>query len=422
MGEPVIFHIDANSAFLSWSAVYRMTHLGEKEDLREIPSVVAGDKASRHSIILAKSIPAKKYGIHTGQPLFEALEKCPSLKIVHPDYGLYVECSRHMVALLRQIAPAVEQYSIDEVWADMTGTQGLYGEPYQAAHMIRQRIHSELGFTVNVGVSTNKLLAKMAGDLEKPDKVHTLYPEEIPQKLWPLPVRELFLVGGATEHKLKRMGILTIGDLARTEVRELQRRLGKQGEIIWHFANGRNAEPVRSEVADNKGYGNSATLPRDVTDLETARQVLLSLCETVGMRLRRDGKHGRCLLLTVRTSDFQYFSHQSKLDYPTDVTQELYREACRTFVEFWDGRTHLRQIGVQVTDLCHQPYCQFDLFSAQTPEQRLRKTKLDAAVDTLRERFGESSVQRACFLNGKVEHMMGGLSKERRTGITKEIP
>ncbi len=421
MAKQIVFHIDANSAFLSWTAAHRVMVLGEKEDLREIPSVIAGDKESRHSIILAKSTPAKKFGIQTGEPLFQALEKCPHLKIAEPDYALYVECSRHMVSLLREISPAVEQYSIDEVWADMTGTESLYGPPVQAAHMIRERVYRELGFTVNIGVSTNKLLAKMAGDFEKPNRVHTLFPEEIPDKLWPLPVRELFLVGSATEQKLRRMGIATIGDLAHTNVRELQKRLGKHGQTIWHFANGRNAEVVQAQPADNKGYGNSITLPRDVTGLDTARQVLLSLCETVGMRLRQDKKSGSCITISARTSDFEYLTHQHRLETATDVTGELYNAACQIFEELWDRRTPLRQMGVQVTKLSQGGYCQFDLFSKTDPEKTEKLAKLDTTVDILRQRFGEDSVRRARFLNGKVEHMAGGLSKERRTGVTKEI-
>ncbi len=421
MARPIVFHIDANSAFLSWTAAHRVMVLGETEDLREVPSVIAGDKESRHSIILAKSIPAKKFGIQTGEPLFHALEKCPSLRIAEPDYALYVECSRHMVAMLRELSPAVEQFSIDEVWADMTGTEGLYGPPVQAAHMIRQRIYRELGFTVNIGVSTNKLLAKMAGDFEKPNKVHTLFPEEIPQKLWPLPVRELFMVGAATERKLHRMGILTIGDLAHASVRELQKRLGKFGQTIWHFANGRNAEMVQAQPPDNKGYGNSITLPWDVDTPEKGKQVLLSLCETVGMRMRQDNKSGSCITVTIRTGDFQDFSHQCRLGSATDVTAQLYEAACRVFLELWDKKTPLRQMGVQVTQLSQGGYCQYDLFSAAGPEKIDKMARLDSAVDTLRQKFGEDSVRRARFLNGKVEHMAGGLSKERRTGVTKEI-
>ena len=175
-----------------------MTVLGEETDLREGPSVVAGDKASRHSIILAKSIPAKKYGIQTGEPLFQALERCPELVVIPPDYELYVQASRHFVDMLREFSPAVEQYSIDEAWVDMTGTQRLWGPPRLAAELMRRRINEELGFTVNIGISSNKLLAKMAGDFEKPNKVHTLFPEEMEAKFFTLPVRDLFLVGAAT--------------------------------------------------------------------------------------------------------------------------------------------------------------------------------------------------------------------------------
>ena len=159
MAERVIFHVDANSAFLSWTAAYKVKVLGEEQDIRDIPSVVAGDKESRHSILLAKSTPAKNYGIQTGEPLFQALEKCPDLVVVQPDYELYVEASRHFVDMLRQFSPVVEQYSIDEAWVDMTGPRRLYGEPRVAAEKMRERIYQELGFTVNIGISTNKLLA-----------------------------------------------------------------------------------------------------------------------------------------------------------------------------------------------------------------------------------------------------------------------
>lgn len=421
MAERVVFHIDANSAFLSWSAAYRVLVLGEREDLRQIPSVVAGDRDSRHGIILAKSIPAKKYGIHTGEPLFQAMEKCSGLKVVEPDYGLYVECSRHMIALLRQISPVVEQYSIDEAWMDMTGTRGLYGPPVQAAEMLRERIYRELGFTVNVGVSSNKLLAKMAGDFEKPNKVHSLFPKEIPEKLWPLPVRDLFLVGPATERKLRRLGITTIGELAKADVTQLRRLLGKQGETVWHFANGRNAEAVRPVPPENKGYGNSVTLPRDVLDVGTAHQVLLSLCETVGMRMRKDGKSGCCVSVSLRSTDFQSLSHQVKLPGATDSTEALYHTACRLFDEVWDGKTPLRQLGVQVTQLAQERYCQFDLFTGGDPLRYERKSRLDQTVDGLREKFGEDVIRRARFLGSDLRHMAGGLARERRTGVTREV-
>ncbi len=422
MHKRVIFHVDANSAFLSWSAAYRVKVLGESEDLREIPAVVAGEKAQRHGIILAKSALAKKYGIQTGEPLFQALEKCPTLKVVAPDYALYVEASRHFVDMLRQFSPQVEQYSIDEAWVDMTGTERLWGSPRLAAEKMRQRIWEELGFTVNIGISSNKLLAKMAGDFEKPNKVHTLFPGEVESKFWPLPVRDLFLVGQRTEEKLGRMGIYTIGDLARADGAFLRRKLGKHGETIWHFANGRNADAVTPEPAENKGYGNSVTTARDVVTHEQAHQVILSLCETVASRMRRDDKCGRCVSIHLRTNEFQHFSHQKLLHSSTNITSEIFEAARQVFDEAWDGITPLRQLGVQMTRLSQEPYQQFDLFSGLSPVQYERKLRLDETVDALRDKFGEDIIRRAKFAQTPGQHMAGGLDKARRTGITKPIP
>ena len=396
--------------------------LGEEQDLRDIPSVVAGDKESRHSIILAKSTPARKYGIKTGEPLFQALEKCPELAVVEPDYELYVGASRHFVEMLRQFSPVVEQYSIDEAWVDMTGTERLWGPPRLAAEQMRMRIYEELGFTVNVGISSNKLLAKMAGDFEKPNKVHTLFPEEVETKFWPLPVRDLFLVGAATERKLKLMGIYTIGDLARADVRILRKRLGKHGETIWHFANGRNADAVTPEPSENKGYGNATTTAHDVVTTEEAHQVILSLCETVAMRMRRDGKYGSCISIHLRTHEFKYFSHQMMLHGATNITGEIFDTACCIFDEAWDGITPLRQLGVQMTRLSNEPYQQFDFFSGMSAQQFEKKLRLDETVDALRDKFGEDIVRRGKFAQNPESHMAGGLSRARRTGVTKPVP
>lgn len=422
MAQRVIFHVDVNSAFLSWSAAYRVNILGEALDLRQVPSVVAGDKASRHSIILAKSGPAKKYGIQTGEPLFQALEKCPDLVVIPPDYPMYVEASRHFVNILRQFSPCVEQYSIDEAWVDMTGTGRLFGDPLVVAEQMRRRIWDELGFTVNIGISCNKLLAKMAGDFEKPNKVHTLFPEEMESKFWPLPVRDLFLVGAATEARLKRMGIYTIGQLAKTDAALLKKKLGKHGLTIWHFANGRNADAVLPEPTENKGYGNSITTAQDVTNHESGYQVLLGLCETVAARMRKDGKCGRCISIHLRTCDFQHSSHQLTISGATNITEELFRYACLVFDQLWDGITPLRQLGVQVTQLSTEPYQQYDLFSNVSPVQYERKLRLDEAVDALRDKYGEDIIRRAKFAQDPQGHMTGGLDKARRTGITKPIP
>ena len=418
MAERIIFHIDVNSAFLSWTAAYRVKVMGEEFDLRNVPSVIAPEGATRHSIILAKSAPAKKFGIQTGEPLGMAKDKCPNLVVAEPDYELYVTASQKLMALLREYSPLVEQFSIDEAWMDMTGTRSLYGPPVLAAERIKDRIRRELGFTVNIGISSNKLLAKMAGDFEKPDKVHTLFPNEIEQKLFPLPVRELFMIGRATERKLALMGIRTVGQLAQTDPVFLRQKFGKQGELIWNHANGRGSSEVLAEPPANKGYGNSFTTPCDVVNMRMGREVLLSLCETVGMRLRRDGQSGTCVTVHVRNGEFRNWSSQRQLPSPTNVTQEIFEYACGILRQMWDGREPLRQLGVQVTQLCEGGYRQQNLFDGA---DFARLEKLDTAVDAIREKFGEHSLIRAAFLTGPIDPMAGGLSKERRTGVTKPI-
>ncbi len=396
MAERVIFHIDVNSAFLSWTAAYRCHVLGEAFDLRKVPSVVAGQKDSRRSIVLAKSTPAKKFGIQTGEPLGMAKEKCPDLVVAEPDYGLYISASGKLMALLREVSPVVEQFSIDEAWVDMTGTQRLYGSPILAAQWLKERIRNELGFTVNIGISSNKMLAKMAGELDKPDKVLTLFPWEIEEKLWPLPVRELFYVGRATEQKLHRMGITTIGQLAHTDPKDLRRKLHKHGETIWHLANGRNADPLQPVAADNKGYGNAMTTPWDVTNLAYAQQVLLTLSETVAARMRKDGQCGRVVSIHLRTSQFEGFGSQRQLSSATNSTIEIYEAACGILEELWDQKTPLRQMGVQLSKVSHDPYRQYSLFDAMRGD---KLEKLDSAVDTIRDKFGEDAIRRASVLS-----------------------
>ncbi len=411
--ESVIYHVDVNSAFLSWTAAERLRERGGT-DLRTIPAVVAGDVEARHGIVLAKSGPARACGVRTGEPLWQARAKCPALEVVRPDYRLYGEQSRRFVGLLREAAPVVEQYSIDEAWADMTGMGWSAGEPLAAAERLRERIKRELGFTVNIGVSSNKLLSKMAGDFQKPDRVHSLFPAEVPDKLWPLPARELFFVGPATERKLAYFGIHTIGDIARADPDFLRARLHRQGEVIWNYANGRAADPVTDEILLNKGYGNSTTTARDVTDALTAHRILLSLCETVGMRLRRDGQTGSVMTVHIRNGRMEDVSHQQPLAAYTAVTEELWRAACRCFDELWDGKTPLRQLGVHVGRVARGAPRQYNFFDGTRCD---RLERLDAAVDAVREKYGEGALFRACFLRGDAAPLGGGLSPELRTGV-----
>ena len=409
--EKVIFHIDVNSAFLSWEAVYRLNH-GETIDLREIPSAVGGDKEKRRGVILAKSIPAKKFGVKTGESIAEALRKCPELTVVPGNHALYEKCSAAFIEILREYTPDVEQYSIDEAFLDMTGTQALFGPPLTVAHTIKDRIRDELGFTVNVGISTNKLLAKMASDFKKPDLVHTLFPEEIEKKMWPLPVGELFSVGKATVRELTKLGIRTIGELAKYDPAVLSQHLKKQGEFIWRLANGIDSSLVESEPVANKGYGNSTTIAFDVTDAGTAKIVLLGLAETVASRLRKHQVRAEVVSVGIRTHELQHYSHQTVLDSPTNITQELYRAAAKLFDEVWDG-TPIRQLGIQTGRLSEQGVTrQLQLFD-NTDYEKLER--LDSAVDKIRKRFGNDAVKRASFvMEEKLDHMPGKTSDKKK--------
>jgi len=408
----VIFHIDVNSAFLSWEAVFRLEHLGGTVDLREEISAVGGDTAMRHGIILAKSIPAKKYGIRTGESIMEALQKCPHLQLVPPNYELYEKCSRAFINILKQYSSDVEQYSIDEAFMDMTGTESLFGDPVRVADQIREQIRDKLGFTVNIGIAENKLLAKMASDFKKPDRVHTLWKEEIPQKMWPLPVCELFFVGKATARVLLKLGIRTIGELASCDPVLLKLHLKTQGEIIWGFANGVDISVVQSEPEPNKGYGNSTTIAFDVTDASTAKLVLLALAEKVGTRLREAEVRAEIVAVGIKYTDLSYRSHQMTLETATDITLEIHKYACELFDELWDG-TPIRHLGIhtgRVRDGIR--IRQMNLFD---PTDYEKWERMEKAVDQIRLRYGTDALKRASFIESPIDHMSGGISREKRT-------
>ncbi|PXV91042.1 DNA polymerase-4 [Lachnotalea glycerini] len=415
----IIFHVDVNSAFLSWEAAYRVKCLGEKLDLREIPSAICGDIKKRHGIILAKSTPAKKYNIKTAETISEAVKKCPNLVLIQPHYDLYEASSKALMEILRTYSPEVEQYSIDEAYMDMTGMNALWGTPVIAANLIKNKIYKELGFTVNVGISSNKLLAKMASDFKKPNQVHTLFPDEIETKMWPLQTGDLFFCGRATENKLKKLGILTIGELANTDIQLLKKHLKKHGEILWCFANGIDVSIVESIAPANKGYGNSMTVPFDVCDASTAKMVLLSLCETVCMRLRKDNVKVSVIAVSIKDFELSSSRHQKTLFTATNITNEVFQAVSQVFDELWDGYTPIRQLGIhtgRVVDSNTER--QLNLFDMQDYE---RYEKLDAAIDKIRGRYGEEAVFRASYVNARIRPLNGGISKEKLKAKGEEI-
>lgn len=372
-------------------------------DLRKVPSVIGGDPSSRTSIVTAKSIPAKTYGIVTGEPVSAALRKCPELVIAKADFKLYGECSRAFKGICREFTPVVEEFSIDECFMDMTAMGKLYPDPIRAAHMLKDRIRDELGFTVNVGVAHNKLLAKMASDFIKPDRVHTLFEEEISSKMWPLPVGELFLCGKASTQKLRRLQINTIGDLASADAKAIQLVLGnKLGMQLWRYANGLDDSPVSAEREAPKGYSNELSFDDDITERRQGEKVLLHLADNVAARVRADGVRGFCVSVTIRGNDMKRRSHQHKLDAATDSTTKIYETAVALFGELWDEKMPLRLIGLSLSDMEKEGEGQISFFDMQKAGDNEKDKNADRAVDALREKFGADIIKRGGMIDSGI--------------------
>ena len=386
----VVFHIDVNSAFLSWEATRRVKQ--GMNDLRLVPSAIGGDRETRTGVILAKSIPAKKYGVKTGEPVGMALKKCPSLILAHPDFSLYEASSKAFMDICREYTPTLEKFSIDECFLDMSGMEKIYPDILAVAREIKDRIKTELGFTVNVGVGSNKLLAKMASDFEKPDKVHTLFDYEIEEKMWNLPVRELFSVGESTAQKLERSYIRTIGELARMDVAVVKSILGvKAGEHLHNYANGIDDSPVLENRERAKGYGNSITLEYDVKSFSDAYKILLALSDSTAARMRADGMKARCVSVSIRDIDFNDKSHQKRLSASSDITTEIF-SVCQSLInELWDTKKPLRLLGVTLSDVTDEDDIQLSIFDS---DKKDKERAIDKTVDSIRNKFGKDTIVR----------------------------
>lgn len=391
--EQIIFHIDVNSAYLSWSALEKMQR-GCDTDLRSIPAIIGGDMAKRHGVVLAKSIPAKAFGIVTGEPIVNAMRKCPILHIEPPDHRLYDKRSGELMQLLYDICPDLEQVSIDECYMDYTPVKELFPSPEAAAEHIRARIREQLGFTVNIGISDRKVLAKMASDFQKPDLTHTLYSYEIQEKMWPLPVSSLFLCGHSSVETLHKLEIMTIGDLAQSDVSILTAHLKSHGKILWEYANGIDDSVVETEQAEAKGIGNSTTLSKDAMTKEEAYRVLLALAESVAHRLRSAKQNAEMLSVEIKYNTFQKVSHQTTMQSPTAGSDTIYRTACALFDELWNG-TPIRLLGIRSSKLVSaQEPVQLSLFDLPAIQEKgsgsgpllsaAKEARLEQALDSIR--------------------------------------
>lgn len=395
--QKIIFHIDVNSAFLSWSAV-KMLREGSMDDIREMDAVIGGSRENRHGVVLAKSISAKKYGIRTGEPIAGAVKKCPGLVIIPPEHSYYYEQSRLFINILKEYTPDIEQVSVDECYLDFSGIRGGFESPEAAADIMRNRIKDELGFTVNVGISDCKILAKMASDFEKPDKTHTLYRSEIKEKMWPLPVGSLFMVGRSCSGVLRKLGIKTIGDLACTNPDILELHLKSHGRIIWEYANGIDESGVSTEDADAKGIGNSVTLPKDVTELAEAKKVLLALSDKVALRLRKSGQKAGLLCVEIKYSDFTKVSHQMVLEKHVSSCEGIYEAAVELYSKLWN-RNPVRLIGIRSGKLKDmdepEQLSLFDYMEGSMSVNEDKRKKADEAMDRINAKYGNKLITKA---------------------------
>ncbi len=391
--ERQILHVDVNNAFLSWTAI-DMLKKGHPIDIRTIPSIIGGDEERRSGIVLAKSQIAKKFGIITGEPIYFARKKCNKLEVYSGDFEVFKKYSNALYNLFLEYTDKIERFSIDECFLDLTNF--LQGRKLiDIAKEINSRVENELGFTVNVGVSSNKLLAKMASDFEKPNKVHTLYEYEIEDKMWPLPVSELFMIGKKTVPKLHNLRIKTIGDLAKTDKEFLIKRFGKHGNLMWNYANGIDEDEVNSKVELPKSIGNSVTLPQDVKNIDDIYKIVIALCEQVSYRLRKYNLVANTVNVQLRTKDFVDYSHQKALKFSTSSTKEIIETAKQIVLEMYKNEP-IRLIGVRVDNLENKDEVQLSIFAND-----LKQDKLDTVLDSLKLKYGYNSITRAGELDIK---------------------
>ena len=389
-----ILHVDVNNAFLSWSAVERLKQ-GEKVDIRTIPAIIGGDEQQRKGVVLAKSNIAKQFGIQTGEPIYFARKKCPNLQVFQGDFKTYYKYSDALYNLFLEYTEKIERFSIDECFLDMTEYIQKGRNLIDIAYEINKRVKEEFGFTVNIGISENKLLAKMASDFEKPDKVHTLWKEEIQNKMWKLPISELFMVGRKSIPKLQKMGIKTIGDLAKKDEKELIKAFGKYGKMIWEYANGIDLSEVNYKQEKPKGIGNSITLPYDYSNIEKLEEVLLALVEQVTYRLRHHELLTNVVNVQIKTNEFKVLSHQRKLDFPTDSTKIIQEMAKKLLKEIYNN-VPIRLIGVRVDQLVEKEQRQISLFENTENE---KQKKIDSVLDKIKEKYGYETITRAGKMN-----------------------
>ena len=390
--ERIIMHIDVNNAFLSWTALYLLKN-GSKYDIRNSYAVIGGDEQSRSGIVLAKSTPAKRLGIVSGETLYSARKKCKVLRTYPPNFKFYQEMSNKMFNLINKYTPDIEIASIDECYLDYTKIKTMQGEPLEFAKKLQKEIYDELGFTVNIGIANNKLCAKMASDFTKPYKIHTLYDEEIKEKMWPLEVGELFGIGKKTAPKLNKLNIYTIKDLAQTTTETLYPYFKNQAQSMINWANGIDNNPVISIPPEPKGIGNEITLDHDINDTMEIYKYLLFLSEKVGKRLRKQKKYASVIVVILKDNKFKKYSHQKKIQTPTNSTEEIYNISKTILREMYEDES-IRLIGIRLDNLTDKKIRQVTIFD--NPDEQT--DNIDEVIDKINNKY-KGIVKKASLLN-----------------------
>ena len=401
MKERIILHIDVNNAFLSWTAV-NMLHRGSKVDIREKYAVIGGDEATRHGIVLAKSTSAKKCGVKTAETLYSARKKCPYLEVYPPEFKIYKKYSDRMYTYLCNYSNKIERYSIDECFLDYTDSYKLFGDPIKLAYKIKNEIRDNFGFTVNVGVGNNKLLAKMASDFSKPDKVHTLFTTEISQKMWSLNVDELFMIGKASSKKLHDLNIDTIGELANTDPGLLTRHFKSMGKMMWEYANGIDNSEVESERGNPKSISTSVVLPYDYNNLDEIKKVLKELSVDTGRRLKKQKMYAENVSIWVKYHDFTKISKQISLNNPINRDDDIYNNACNLLDKIYnsDSDKKVRSLCVGVSHLTDKYKVQLSLIDNNIDQKESNiDNELKQTLLNIKKKYGDKSITYADRIN-----------------------
>ncbi len=393
-------HIDVNNAFLSWMAVWRLKN-GYKVDIRERYAVIGGDEDARRGIVTAKSDPCKKRGVVTAETLYSARKKCPYLEVYKGDFKVFKMYSDMMYNYLLKYSDVIERYSIDECFLDYTASVNLFGDPIKIAYKIKNDIKALFGFTVNVGIGNNKLEAKMASDFTKPDRVHTLFDNEIKKKMWPLPVEDLFMVGKSAASRLRDDGIKTIGELACTNIEILKRKFKSHGVLMWEFANGIDDSKVEAKRDDPKSVSSSTVLPYNYSNKKEIEKVLKILSSDVGKKLRTKHLYANSISVWIKYSNFKKVSKQITIDNGINNDKDIYKYACLLLEKLWDGENYIRSLCVGVANISCNHDKQLSLFDNNTSNKQmdLKEDKLQSAIDCIRNKYGDEMIGYADVIN-----------------------